>query len=229
VRTVKKDTIRLRSIETFYLSLLEDVGNPDSPQHDRAAELVANLQRRGKWPSKHDLQSWFGKHGSRWKNRDGEFVRAVLQPDDAELLTRHEVLNNPPDILITNYSMLEYMLMRPLERPVFDATRRWLADNPSERLLLVVDEAHLYRGAAGAEVGLLLRRLRARLSVPADRLQVICTSASFNDQDYARDFAAQLVGKSVDDFMTVRGDFGASARCDGRFRRERGCTCRSIA
>jgi len=206
VRTVKKDTIRLRSIETFYLSLLEDVGNPDSPQHDRAAELVANLQRRGKWPSKHDLQSWFGKHGSRWKNRDGEFVRAVLQPDDAELLTRHEVLNNPPDILITNYSMLEYMLMRPLERPVFDATRRWLADNPSERLLLVVDEAHLYRGAAGAEVGLLLRRLRARLSVPADRLQVICTSASFNDQDYARDFAAQLVGKSVDDFMTVRGD-----------------------
>ena len=80
-----------------------------------------------------------------------------------ELLTRHEVLTNPPDILVTNYSMLEYMLMRPLERPIFDATRQWLADNPNERLLLVVDEAHLYRGAAGAEVGLLLRRLRARL------------------------------------------------------------------
>ena len=45
--------------------------------------------------------------------------------------------------------MLEYMLMRPLERPVFDQTREWLATNPDERLLLVVDEAHMYRGAAG--------------------------------------------------------------------------------
>jgi len=206
VRTVKKDSLRLKSIETFYLALLEEVADPDSPQHERAAALVASLQSRGKWPSKHDLQTWFGKHGSRWKNGAGDFVRAVLQPEDAELLTRHEVLNNPPDILVTNYSMLEYMLMRPLERPVFDATRQWLADNPDERLLLVVDEAHLYRGAAGAEVGLLLRRLRARLAIPADRLQVICTSASFNDQDYAREFAAQLVGKSPAAFQTVRGD-----------------------
>ena len=64
---------------------------------------------------------------------DGEFVRAVLQPNDPELLTRHEVLGTPPDVLITNYSMLEYMLMRPLERPVFDATRAWLANNPDEK------------------------------------------------------------------------------------------------
>ena len=68
-------------------------------------------------------------------------------PNDPELLTRHEVLSNPPDILVTNYSMLEYMLMRPLERPIFDATRRWLKAFPDEPFLLVVDEAHLYRGA----------------------------------------------------------------------------------
>jgi hypothetical protein len=206
VRSVKKDTIRLKSIETFYLALLDEINDPNSPQHDRAAALVASLQSRGKWPSKHDLQSWYGKHGSHWKNRDGDFVRAVLQPEDAELLTRHEVLVSPPDLLVTNYSMLEYMLMRPLERPIFDATRQWLEDNPEERLMLIIDEAHLYRGAAGAEVGLLLRRLRTRLSIPADRLQVICTSASFNDQDYAREFAAQLSGKSSSDFQTVRGD-----------------------
>ena len=66
-----------------------------------------------------------------------------MQPEDPELLTRHEVLAAPPDVLITNYSMLEYMLMRPLERPIFDATRRWLANNPDERFLLVIDEAHL--------------------------------------------------------------------------------------
>lgn len=205
VRKVKKDTVRLKSIENFYIALLEAANDPTSPEHEQSAALVANLRSRGKWPSKPDLQAWFGKSGAHWKNRSGEFVRAVLRPDDAELFTRHEVLADPPDVLVTNYSMLEYMLMRPLERPVFDATRTWLADNPEERLLLVVDEAHLYRGAAGAEVGLLLRRLRSRLGIPADRLQVICTSASFKDLDYARDFAAQLSGKTSSAFQTISG------------------------
>jgi len=47
---------------------------------------------------------------------------------------RHEVQAEPPDILVTNYSMLEYMLMRPLERPIFDTTRKWLEANPDETL-----------------------------------------------------------------------------------------------
>ncbi|MEA2492176.1 MAG: hypothetical protein QOJ29_87 [Thermoleophilaceae bacterium] len=206
VRTSAKDSARLRSVERFYIALLNQASDPEDPRHARAQALVANLQRRGKWPAKRDLRAWFGAPGTRWKNSAGHFVRAVLQPDDPELLTRHEVLSAPPDVLVTNYSMLEYMLMRPLERPVFDATREWLAENPEERLLLVIDEAHLYRGAAGAEVALLLRRLRARLAIPADRLQVICTSASFHNRDYAREFAAQLAGKALEDFETVVGE-----------------------
>src|SRR6266436_5415560 len=117
VRTVKKDQIRLRSIERFYISLLEQAADESDPQHERASSLIANLQRRGKWPAKSDLRRWFGGSGTRWQNRQGEFVRAVLRIEDPELLTRHEVLANAPDLLITNYSMLEYMLMRPLERP----------------------------------------------------------------------------------------------------------------
>jgi ATP-dependent helicase YprA (DUF1998 family) len=206
VRTAKKDQRRLRPIERFYILLLQQAADASSPNHERAARLVTNLRGRGKWPAKPHLVEWFGLSGQRWQNRGGEFVRAVMRPEDPELLTRHEVLANPPDVLITNYSMLEYMLMRPLERPVFDSTRQWLQDNPNERLLLVVDEAHLYRGAAGAEVGLLLRRLRSRLAIPPERLQVICTSASFNDQGHAREFAAQLAGKSPRDFQTVQGE-----------------------
>jgi ATP-dependent helicase YprA (DUF1998 family) len=205
VRTAKKDQRRLRSIERFYLSLLEQASDPSSPYHERSAHLVASLRSRGKWPAKPHLQEWFGSSGQRWQDRDGHFVRAVMRPEDPELLTRHEVLANPPDLLVTNYSMLEYMLMRPLERPIFDTTRQWLEDNPRERLLVVVDEAHLYRGAAGAEVSLLLRRLRSRLAIPRERLQVICTSASFNDPNHARDFAAQLAGKDPRDFQTIQG------------------------
>ena len=205
VRKVERDQQRLKSVEDFYIDLLDREDDPSSRHHAEAAALVNQLKERGKWPAKPDLRTWYGEKGSRWK-RDGEFVRAVMQPQDAELLTRHEVLAAPPDVLITNYSMLEYMLMRPLERPVFDATREWLENNPDEKFLLVVDEAHLYRGAAGAEVALLLRRLRARLGIPADRLQVVATSASFDNAEYARQFAAQLTGKDVADFRTVQGE-----------------------
>ena len=124
----------------------------------------------------------------------------------AELFTRHEVQAAPPDILVTNYSMLEYMMMRPLERPIFDHTRDWLRANPEESFLLVIDEAHLYRGAAGTEVALLIRRLRSRLGILPERLQVICTSASMQNPDYAQKFAAQLTGKNSGDFSTVEGD-----------------------
>jgi ATP-dependent helicase YprA (DUF1998 family) len=206
VRTVAKDQRRLRSMEPFYLSLLEQASDPGSSHHEQATRLIANLRSRGKWPAKPDLRAWYGDKGQRWVGKDGGFVRAVMRPEDPELLTRHEVLANPPDILVTNYSMLEYMLMRPLERPIFDQTRTWLAQNPDQRLLLVIDEAHMYRGAAGAEVGLLLRRLRSRLALTPERLQVICTSASFSDEGHAREFAAQLTGKQPQDFLTIRGE-----------------------
>lgn len=205
VRTRKRDQRRLASIEDFYVLLHDRAADKNAQWHAEAVELIEKLKNRGKWPAKPDIKKWYGSKNSQWQNKSGEFVRAVTQPEDPELLTRHEVLAAPPDVLITNYSMLEYMLMRPLERPVFDATRRWLTDNPDERFLLVVDEAHLYRGAAGAEVALLLRRLRARLGIAPERLQVITTSASFGSAKYAREFAAQLSGKKVDDFRTVEG------------------------
>jgi ATP-dependent helicase YprA (DUF1998 family) len=206
VRTSKKDSQRLRPIEKFYLSHLRDAADPDSPAHEPAMALVENLKSRGKWPSKPDLAEWFGRSSTRWQDKNGNFVRAVTMTADPELFTRHEVLANPPDVLVTNYSMLEYMLMRPLERPIFDATRDWLAADSTRTLTLVVDEAHLYRGAAGAEVGLLLRRLRSRLDLPAERLQVICTSASFTSATYASEFGASLTGKATADFETIEGD-----------------------
>ena len=130
-----------------------------------------------------------------------------MLPDDVELLTRSEVQASPPDLLVTNYSMLEYMLMRPIERAIFDKTRDWLEKNPKERFLIVLDEAHLYRGAAGAEVGLLLRRLRDRLNIRRERFQVICATASFKDHNYAPQFGAQLAGVPPETFVPIKGDY----------------------
>ncbi|MDQ2947475.1 MAG: DEAD/DEAH box helicase [Acidobacteriota bacterium] len=196
VRDPKKDQQRLKVIDDYYVSKL---------LHPESADLVRELRARGKWPAKKDLEKWYGKSGSHWRSKSGDYLRCVTLNDDSELLTRFEVQAAPPDVLITNYSMLEYMLMRPLERPVFDATREWLAQNTSEKFLLVLDEAHLYRGAAGTEVALLLRRLATRLGITAERLQVICTSASFSNEQIAAEFAASLVGKNSTDFDVIAG------------------------
>ena len=204
VRDVQKDQSRLRPIRDYYVGNLELAQSADS-SHIDAERLVHELKQRGKWPAKPDLIRWYGRSGTQWKNANGEFQRCVTLPDDAELLTRHEVQAAPPDVLVTNYSMLEYMLMRPLERPIFDQTRDWLEKNPEERFLLVIDEAHLYRGASGTEVALLIRRLTRRLGIGPERLQVICTSASLADADSAVYFAAQLAGKTTDDFDIVQG------------------------
>jgi ATP-dependent helicase YprA (DUF1998 family) len=206
VRTAARDQERLRPLLRYYVEPARIAADSRGAESAAKRALIEALRERGKWPAKPDLVSWFGRPGSRWQDASGQFVRCITLPNDPELLTRHEVLANPPDILVTNYSMLEYMLMRPLERPLFDATRAWLAAHPHERFLVVIDEAHLYRGAAGAEVALLLRRLRDRLGLDEARLQVICTTASFEDRSTAPTFAAELSGKRREDFTPITGD-----------------------
>ena len=206
VRDSKRDQEKLKPIHDFYVKHLETFQNGSDLERQTSFDLMTALQSHGKWPSKPDLASWYGRSGSRWQAQNGDYARAVTLPDDSELLTRHEVTASPPDVLVTNYSMLEYMLMRPLERPIFNQTAAWLNANPNQKLMLILDEAHLYRGAGGSEVALLIRRLRSRLGIGPERLQVICTSASFSDPEYAAEFAAQLTGKSSSDFDIVQGN-----------------------
>jgi ATP-dependent helicase YprA (DUF1998 family) len=208
IRTSDKDSQKLAGFESFYVSLLRRAEEGVPEEKEEARRLLRDLKERGKWPAKPDLAAWFGQKGTRWQDsKTGQFARAVTLPDDSELLTRHEVQESPPDLLVTNYSMLEYMLMRPIERSIFDSTREWLKKNPKEKFLIVLDEAHLYRGAAGAEVGLLLRRLRDRLSITPDRFQVICATASFKDANYAPKFGAQLSGVPAKTFIPIQGEF----------------------
>lgn len=199
-----KHRVRLQSLR-FYRDL-ENRAASDS----ESRALIRRLRERGKWPAKPSsnpgredgMSSWYGT--GRWK--DGErWVRTVERPEDPELFLRQEVHEGVPDLLVTNYSMLEYMLLRPIERGIFRATAEYYAANPGQRLILVLDEAHLYRGAQGTEVAMLIRRLRKRLGLPQEQIQVVCTSASFSDPDSACAFAADLTGKPVNGFQAVTG------------------------
>lgn len=205
LRQKDKDSRHLKQFGSFYIDALQEAANGSGSKQAAARQLIEDLKTRGKWPAKPDLEKWFGSGA--WKTSSGAYRRAVTLPGDSELLTRHEVQESPPDLLVTNYSMLEYMLMRPVERDIFDKTAAWLKASPHARFTLILDESHLYRGAGGTEVALLLRRLRDRLGIGPEQFQVVCATASFNDQDHAIEFASELTGMAVESFAKpIRGE-----------------------
>jgi hypothetical protein len=100
----------------------------------------------------------------------------------SELIDRWNIQETPPDILITNISMLGGMLNREVDNPILEKTRSWLEENEDSYFYLVVDELHLHRGTAGTEVAYLLRSLLFQLGLhkPENRhkLRILATSAS---------------------------------------------------
>ncbi len=145
----------------------------------------------------------------RWRN-------ATARAEDrlpGELVFRDEMRRSPPHILLTNYSMLEYLLIRPDDSPLFDAGRgaRWQ--------FIVLDEAHQYRGARGMEMGMLIRRLKQRLRDGGrrDPFRCIATSATITssqgdeDRVSVAEFATELFGEA---FSTQSIVFGESLRTD---------------
>jgi hypothetical protein len=110
-----------------------------------------------------------------------------------------EALKPVPDIIVTNYSMLEYMLCRPQDACFFGPDLR----------CIVLDEAHLYTGMLAAEIALLLRRVTQRCGVSANHVLKIATSATLGggDEDLRR-FAADLFSVGQDRVFVIRGRRG---------------------
>ncbi|MDD4411796.1 MAG: DEAD/DEAH box helicase [Bacilli bacterium] len=118
------------------------------------------------------------------------------QLDGAEMRTRFDMQETPPDIMITNFSMISIMLMREIEDPIFDKTKAWLecstefdkhlteAEKEEERknrvFHLIVDELHMYRGGSGSETAYIIRMLLSRLGLTpdSDQLRILASSAS---------------------------------------------------
>ena len=109
------------------------------------------------------------------------------KPISNEYICRRQMKESPPNILITNYAMLEYLLVRPDDSAFFDG------ENARNWKFIVLDEAHVYRGSTGIEVSMLLRRLQAKLG--KKDIRYILTSATLGDEDdnaAVADFAQNL-------------------------------------
>ena len=118
------------------------------------------------------------------KKKDGDEDIRYLFPsiDGGELTSRWDIQETPPDILITNISMLNAILVREVDSPIIEKTREWITTNDDAYFYLVLDELHLQRGSAGTEVCYLLRLLFDRLGLtdPTHRhkLRILASSAS---------------------------------------------------
>lgn len=97
------------------------------------------------------------------------FKRYTGQESDAE---KNDIIASPPDLLLTNYVMLELLLTRPKEHRLVDAARGLE--------FLVFDELHTYRGRQGADVAMLIRRARERFEAPD--VQCVGTSATMSSE-----------------------------------------------
>jgi Lhr-like helicase len=124
--------------------------------------------------------------------------------ESAELWNRKQIVEkNNPDILITNYSMLNVMLMRKQETIIFDNTAEWLKRDKKNVLYLIVDELHTYRGTPGTEVAQLLRLLLHRLGLTpnSDQVRFLATSASLASDNQR--FISEFFGADQNKFELI--------------------------
>ena len=146
-----------------------------------------------------------------------------------EMYDRQDMQVTPPDILITNFSMLSIMLMRQVDGEILDKTKAWLnaedkktAEKDEAKKLrvfhLIIDELHLYRGTSGTEVAYLIRLLLDRLGlyVGHPQLRILASSASLehdtDSENYLKDFfkttddrnKVNIIGETRIDIPPVR-------------------------
>lgn len=132
-------------------------------------------------------------------------------PLENEMLTRGRMQDTPPHILLTNYAMLEYLLLRPADSELFDGA------NAKSWKYIVIDEAHTYKGSNGTEIAILLRRLKERIHRNSDsKITCIATSATLGSED-AKDDLALFAENIFDEHFDPEDIVAAS-----RIRREIG-------
>lgn len=163
-------------------------------QRERLGEICRRLHEAGS-----PFKFTFGQYvGETPEDKDDSYRHArdhIARRLTGELVLRKEMRDSPPHILLTNYSMLEYLLIRPDDSPLFDNGRaKWWT-------FLVLDEAHQYRGSKGIEMGMLIRRLKRRLREGGRTgpFQCIATSATIagreRDKADVAKFASELFGE----------------------------------
>lgn len=149
----------------------------------------------------------FGVYTGQTKQKDADAIEDYKSlnngnlPCENELISRDQMIASPPHILITNYAMLEYLMVRPRDSVFFDG------EFATHWKFIVFDEAHVYSGSTGIEVSMLFRRLKAKLG--NQKITYILTSATLGgkeDNKQVAEFAEKLCSAPFDSSDIVRAD-----------------------
>ena len=192
--------------ECFMVPVLQDLVNQNKKDAVQAiflyplnALMDSQRKRVAAWCKALNPQVTFAIY-----NGDTEESSNNQEDRDAlpELISRDAIRETPPQILFTNPTMLNYMLLRNKDRTILEKSEgklRWI----------LLDEAHTYTGSAAAELALQLRRVLQAFNVTVDQVNFAVTSATMGDSADAqirlKTFVSQLTGKQPKDIVIIGG------------------------
>ncbi|MFT6773003.1 MAG: DEAD/DEAH box helicase domain-containing protein, partial [Paracoccaceae bacterium] len=144
-----------------------------------------------------------GVRAGMYADSEPESPTDMMGPED--VITRRDAMwHAPPDILLTNYKMLDYLLLRGRDREL------WSRNTAETLRFLVVDEIHTFDGAQGADLAMLIRRLKARLGTPPEHLACVGSSATLGADEKAATklcrYAEDVFGEAFSPEAVIRED-----------------------
>ena len=192
--------------ECFMIPMLNDLLRSQKPGQTGVRALVLYPLNALIDSQKERLSAWMDPLADRLSyalyNRHLPDTIQGKKQRGAQILERQAMRAAPPALMVTNVTMLEYMLMRAQDRPILEksqGTLRWI----------VLDEAHSYVGAQAAEMALLLRRVRDAFGVAPEDVRLAATSATIGEgeenRETLRGFLADLAGLNPAQVEVIEG------------------------
>lgn len=139
---------------------------------------------------------------------DTEREPKTTMGEDFVITDKNLLRKYPPDILLTNYKMLDYLLIRPSNQTI------WAKNTPETLRYLVVDEIHTFDGAQGTDLACLIRRLKARLKTPTQHLACVGTSATLGGKNSKQEmlyYAGTIFNEPFNESAIIEEDRLSSA------------------
>ncbi len=187
--------------ECFLLPLLDEAIRSGEPSGVRAILVYPmNALANDQLDRMQSLIADSGVTFGRYTSQTPDEVEARHRPPvcSSERRSREEIRKEPPQLLLTNFAMLEYLLLRPDDQSIF---------RHGQVRYIVLDEAHSYTGAQGIDISLLMRKLKRRFG---ESLRFILTSATLGDDvpetsQQIAEFASRLTGSPFEAADVIRG------------------------
>lgn len=200
--------------ECFMVPILEDLVR----EHEHSNAVLVGVRALFLYPlnalinsQQERLDAWTHNYGSniRFCLYNGKTVeradkvRKEQQQKPNQIMSRELLRKEPAPILMTNATMLEYMLVRQVDNPILEISKqqkslRWI----------VLDEAHTYVGSQAAELSLLLRRVVQAFGGQPEQIRFIATSATIagaDAKDRLKRYLADLAGIPLDHVEVIGG------------------------